>query len=192
MARSRLFRFNLLPPKSVSEIKQQVRRDDTALYSILLVFFAALIFGVLAGVNILIIQPRLDSSTLQMDSRLQRIETLKAIRALNGELVVKTQLLKSVLEQRIDPSEIFRVADALVQGQAYEVAEYGRDKDGKFVFTLILSNFNQVPGLIKQAKEIKDTSNVFVTQSQLNENDQVRVTLSLNINTISEAETNAQ
>ncbi len=180
------FRFNLLPPKPKEEVALEVEREDSITYAFVLIFIAAIIYLGLVLVGTLLTGPRLQAAQSAIDSRTAQVKSYAPIQALHGELYVKTQTLKPVLDLDIDSSEIFRVADALVAGStALQVSNYGREKTGVFVFQVVSPTFADVVALADKASKIDGVSDVFIRGIVLNSSrTSVTTTIALNINAI--------
>lgn len=157
------FKFNLLPPKSEQEVVLELERDDSLLYSMVLVFVAGLTFFGLTMVNLVLINPRVNQFEQAIASRDSQISTFASVRSRNGELYVKTRTLEPVLERRINTTEIFRVADAIAASSAGVAIEaYGRERSGEFIFDISTASFAEMSSLVDSIKSISGVSQVFV------------------------------
>jgi hypothetical protein len=164
------FKFNLLPPKSKTEVVLEVERDDSVLYSMLLVFVAGLAFFGVTMINTLFVVPRVKEFEKSVVNRQQQIALFNDIRTKNGELYVKTRTLSPVLDKRIDSSEIFRVADQIDLNTVVQVESYGREKSGLFIFQVSTRTIDQVTSVISDVNKITGVSEVFFRSSRYREN----------------------
>lgn len=165
--RKGLFKFNLLPPKSEKEVELEVERDDSILYSMILVFVGGLIFFGLTIANVLLVEPRVAQFEQAVTERNNLIEQFSSTIATNGELFVKVRTLQPVLEKKIDTSEIFRVANAITSiDPDVNIISYARERSGLFVFSFSSPTLNELGGLIEGIKDIQGTSQLFVRGSR--------------------------
>lgn len=185
MAKRRgLFNFNLLPPKSEQQIVIETERDDSAVYSMLLVFSAAMIYFILFMVNGFAIQPRLDQNNLAIAERETAISSYSRVKATNGELFIKGESLKLVLTKKVDAARIFSVGDAIVEGVAGSyVVEYGRERTGSFVYTILAPNFSDISLFGENVAEDEDVANYYVKESiLLADVNMIKIVISVDIN----------
>ncbi len=176
------FTFNLMPPVPKEEIELIEERDDSVLYSFLLIFFVAIVYLAVVLVQGLLISPRVINAQQAIIDREELIDSYQFAQTLNGELFAKTKSLKPVLDLQIDSSEIFRVGAALEVIPDFAIESYGREKTGSFVFKMVSPDFAEVESLLMEASEIEGISNIFVRSSVLDEsNSVVRTTLVLDI-----------
>lgn len=184
--KERLFRFNLLPKKNKVDIENEAERSDSVFYSILLVFFASLVFFAVNLFNLFILEPAVLTAQQGVEQREVGVESYEAIRADHGELFIKTKTLAPVLEKKVNTSEIFRVANQIASISAsLSISSYSREPSGLFVFDVESPSFQQVSLLITQAKEISGTSQLFVRSSiYQSSKGKVKTTLELNIDAV--------
>jgi len=190
--RDAAFKFNLLPPKSKEVVELELEREDSITYALVLIFIAALIYFGLVLLNSLLIDPRLQTAQTGLDERVTQRASFASTLALHGELYVKTQTLRPVLELDLNPAEIFRVADALVAGDPnLQIESYSREKGGTFVFQILAPTYADVVEIAQTASQIPGVSGVFVRGAVLNSSrTNVRTTIALNIDAIAEQQTN--
>jgi hypothetical protein len=90
------------------------------------------------------------------------------VKAAHGELFIKSKSLTPVLSKNIDPSEIFRVTQEMINSNpSLALESYAREKSGAFVFGVISRSFTEVADLVKNAKAISGVSDVFVRSASL-------------------------
>lgn len=183
MARSRLFKFNLLPRKSDAQEELEVDRDSSVIYAFVLVLLASIIYLCVILVQGLLTAPRVVASQEQLTTRDAQIASFNQTKQLYGELYIKLKSLKSVLEKDINPSEIFRVTDAIEQtNQNVRIESYNRERTGTFVFQIITSSYESASELLRNTKLIPGVSEVFLRDIALvRTNNTVKVTITLTI-----------
>lgn len=184
MARKRksksLFQFDLLPPKSQQQIAIERERDDSLVYSIVLVFFAILIYFVVTIVQASVVVPRLEAVEQAKLEREQEIASFTDVRSRNGELFIKTSTLDSVLEKDLAAQEIFRVADAIAGIDSnVGVISYAREQSGVFVFDFITNSLESVPLIVEEAKVVEGVSNVYLRNVEIQTNGRIRLAVEL-------------
>lgn len=183
MARRGLFNFNLLSPKTVQQIIIENERDDSALYSMLLVFSAAMIYFVLFMINGFVIESRLNQNNLAIGERETVITSFSRVKANNGELFIKSESLKLVLTKKIDPTKIFDVGDQIVAGvSGSSVVEYGRERTGSFLYTILTPNFTDAELFGANILESPEITDYYIRDSQLLEDvNLVKITIRISI-----------
>lgn len=179
----RYFKFNLLPGRPKEYVKLEEQRDNTTLYGFLMVAFASLIYLVVILVQLLLVQPQLDTATQNLAARQLVKQSYADVQALNGELFIKTKTLKPVLQQNLDTAEIFRVTEAIKGGRSDLIIEdYNREKTGTFVFTVVSPNISDVPSILATTQKITGISDVFIRNISVDSGNQLaHTTLALNI-----------
>lgn len=175
--------FNLLSPKSASQIAIEIERDNTALYSMLLLFGAALVYFVLFAIDAFFVQSSLRTAEANVAELTQVTSAYSAIRASYGELYVKSESLKPVLSKQIDADKIFSIGTQLTAGiSGASVIEYSRERSGDFVFVLSTSSFDDVADVVANVVDITGVSNFFVRQSTvIADTNAIRTVVSLTI-----------
>ncbi len=179
----RMFEFNLLPPKSQVQIQIERERDDSLIYSIVLVFFGLLVYFLLILADTQLIRPRVDVAKDARIERQNQIGNYDEVRALNGELFIKTTTLEAILERDLAAQEIFRVADEISGIDAnVGVISYAREQSGVFVFDFVTDSLDKVALLIEGAKDVEGVSDVYLRSVQvLDATGRIRVSTELNI-----------
>ena len=180
------FRFNLLPPKPKEEVELEVEREDSITYAFILIFVASIIYLGLVVLGSFVTEPRLKTALAAIDTRNQQISTYATAQSLHGELYVKTQTLKPLLDLDLIPSEIFRVANELVANDpTLQIQSYSREKTGAFVFQIVAPKFSDVTKIANKAAVIDGVSSVFIRAAVLNSaRTSVTTTIALNIDAL--------
>lgn len=181
--RNRMFEFNLLPPKSQVQIQIERERDDSLIYSIVLVFFGLLVYFLLILADSQLVNPRVTEIVSVRQERQQQVNTYDDVRTLNGELFIKTKTLEAILEKDLAAQEIFRVADEISEADSdIGVISYAREQSGVFVFDFLTNSLENVVVLIESAKAVDGVSDVYLRSIQVIEDTgRVRVSTELNI-----------
>lgn len=141
----RYFKFNLLPKRSKQEISLIKERDNSVFYSAVIVLFGSFLWLVSVLFLNLVMNPRLQVTINSVENLKLQINGFSNIRAKNGELVYKAQLLKPLLDRKIDTGLIFSIGDGMVENiPNAQVVNYGRETSGKFVFRLAGKTFSDI------------------------------------------------
>lgn len=161
---SKIFKFNLIPPKSKEEIKELVERDNTVLYSFLLIFFAAFVFFVLNLLDIILVQPSLQTTKTNIAGLNNQISSYSAIKATNGELFIKSQALDPLLEKDIKLTDLIAIADNIDSTFAgsVNVVNYKREVNGEFFLTLNISDFTKVAEIFNLLSNTQNVKGIFI------------------------------
>lgn len=186
MAQQKMFKFNLLPPKSTAEKHVEQERDNSILNALLLLFVGVGVYLLLLVIQAFALEPQLTSFNSSIATLQGTINQFATTQSLNGELYIKSKSLEPVVAKDIDVDKIFDVADQLVKNNHNVIVEsYGREKSGNFVFTLGCKSFEDIHNVITTAESLSGVSDVYVRSSILDSvNHLVITTLSLNINNL--------
>lgn len=161
---SKIFKFNLITPRSKEEISTLERRDNTLLYSFILIFASALIFFLLSLFQNLVVTPQVNSTQGQIDTLKAQIATYDAARKLRGELFVKALTLEPILAKDIKMTELLSLGDAItsqMQGGA-SVVDYARESTGEFVLTFVTGSFKDSLNLMSAMASQSQIQNIFL------------------------------
>src|SRR5471030_2851907 len=90
-------KFNLIPPKTKEENIIIEERDNSFLYSFILIFCAIVVFFFLTIAEILVLQPRIAEDKQNADDIANQIAAFNSLKLVHGELFVKSQALDSIL-----------------------------------------------------------------------------------------------
>lgn len=155
-----LFIFNLIPPISSSEVKVLEERDNSILYSLVLIFISTLIFVILNILLLVVIQGR--KSTIQ--SNITQLENTIAAEneplEKHGAIVIKSNLLSPVLQQDIKMSELLFYARQIAPNS--EITKYGRELSGMFRLEIQVNSLQEALDLVRRTKTIEGISNVSI------------------------------
>lgn len=166
LPRNNGFKFNLLPRLSAAELAIKRERDDSVLYATGIVLFAGIIWVVTLLVLNYLILPRVQQADGDITVVDSQISSFDDIRAKNGELIVKTQQLKPLLEKRVDTDVIFSVAEAIATNAgATGITSYRRDESGRFIFKIVAPDFEAVEQIMTNARNLPNVSNVELQSS---------------------------
>lgn len=155
-----LFTFNLIPPITSSEVKILEERDNSILYSFVLIFISMLVFVILNILLLVVIQGR--KSTIQNNiTLLERTltaesEPLKK----HGAIVVKSNFLSPILQQDIKMSELLTYARQIAPNS--EITKYGRELSGMFRLEIKVNNLTEALDLVRRTKTIESISHVSI------------------------------
>jgi len=179
--KSKLFKFNLIPPKSKEEIKQLEERDNTVLYSFLLIFFGAFVFFVLNLLNIALVEPSLQTTKTNIANLNTSISGYNSIKAKNGELFIKSRALDPLLTKDIKLTDLIAIAENIdtTFGGAANVTSYKRESTGEFFLNLNISDFSKVSQIVDLLKNTKNVKNIFIRRVGLDNIGSSVLTLSI-------------
>lgn len=160
----RIFKFNLIPPKTKEEIKELEERDNTVLYSFLLIFFGAFVFFALNFLDIILVQPSLQASKNSIATLNTQISSYDDIKKTNGELYTKSRALDPLLEKDIKLSDLVAIADNINNTfvNSANVVSYKRESSGQFSLTLDISNFSKVSEIVSLLSKTDNVKNIFI------------------------------
>lgn len=162
------FSFNLVPPKSKEEIVQLEERDNSILYSFLLVFFAMLIFFILSLVQTFVIDQRIKQNNTRIQEQEASFQAFDEIRRVNGELITKGELLEPVLERDIKLTELLDLGNNLViDNPGVVITTYSRESTGEFVLNMTVPSYEQTSDLLTYLNELESVENVFIRSINL-------------------------
>src|SRR5260221_116538 len=105
---TKLFKFNLIPPKSKEELNVLETRDNSILYSFLLVFFGMLVFFVLSLIQTFTTTPQVNKVDATLASQKAEIQAYDQVHEISVELFVKSQSLEPILQKDIKISEEYQ------------------------------------------------------------------------------------
>ncbi len=181
---SKLFKFNLIPPKSKEEIVIIQERDNSILYSFILIFFAVLIFFILSIIQTVFIKPRINKLKSDLSKQDSQIASFDTIRATNGELFVKAQALGPILETDFEAIKFLDTTSKIVASDPNsKIISYGRESTGKFALTIVTSNYDTAAKIIEEGNAVSGIEDIFLRQVSKEENT-VRLTISFTVNNV--------
>ncbi len=133
------FKFNLIPRKTEEMVLKEQQRDGYSVYYALLVLFGVLLWLGLMAVNTFVVDRSTDQWTQVTLDKQNRIDNeFYETRRIHGELVTKTESILPLLQNDIDPEEVFRVAEdvfPITEGNV-RIVGYGRNDDGSFTIRI--------------------------------------------------------
>lgn len=155
------FKFNLIPPLSKEEITVLEKRDNTLLYSFVLIFVGVLIYF---GANLFgsfVVQPRLNSVNTDLANTNVEISSFSRIKSINGELFLKTKSLEPILLNDIRISDLLREVDELLpDDNTYNIISYQRENLGTFVINVVSGDFEDAVKLLNLMKDDPSFDNI--------------------------------
>ncbi|MFS8130887.1 MAG: hypothetical protein ACMG57_02820 [Candidatus Dojkabacteria bacterium] len=163
-SKSRMFRFNLIPPKSKEEVAQLEERDNTVLYSFLLIFFAAFVFFALNLLDIIFVQPSLQAAKNNIATVNAQISSYDSVKAKNGELFIKSKALDPLLTKDIKLTDLIAIADNIdttFAGSA-NVTSYKREITGEFFLNLNVTDFSKVSEVVDLLAKTDSVEHIFI------------------------------
>lgn len=159
-----------------------IERDNTVLYSILLIMVSVIIFFILNILQMLFIDPRISKLENSIEKQNQNIQTFNSIKQSNGELFVKSEVLTPVLLKDIGINKFLDVANSLTQDSNAIPINYARESSGLFVISFFSDSYTQAGELITRAKSHEALTDVFVRQLIFDETElKIRTTIAFNI-----------
>ncbi len=184
MSKDSSFKFNLIPPKTKEELVKIKDRDNTSFYSFILVFTAIVIYFIFTLIQSGLISPRITKLDKDIQKQEDQITTFNSIKVINGELVVKSQVLSPILKRDIGTDLFLQKTESLTSNLAgVEILSYSRESSGDFVITVLSEDYNQVADLVQGANTDAELSDVFARQMGVDEvSNKVRATISFKIN----------
>jgi hypothetical protein len=161
--KEKLFDFNLLPEITEEEIKVLVERDNSLVYSFILVFGATFIFFILTLLEFIVIDGRTRViNTKIKDLQIQSVG-FNQVKLANGEYVRKANLLENALDKDIKISEFLNIANSIV-GESGTILSYERLPTGLFSITIITPTYESLVGIVSNAKTISNIDKIFISR----------------------------
>lgn len=154
------FKFNLIPPLSKEELKVLENRDNTLLYSFVLIFSGVLIFFAANLIESFIVQPQLNAANSDLNAANTEISSFNRIKAINGELFLKTKSLEPILLSDIRISDLLRAVDDLLPDNKYDILSYERENLNTFVINVVSDNFSDAVDLLDLMESNLEFENV--------------------------------
>ncbi|MEP7103468.1 MAG: hypothetical protein ABI721_02035 [Candidatus Dojkabacteria bacterium] len=184
--KTKIFKFNLIPPKTKEEIKQLEERDNTILYSVLLIFFGAFVYFALTMLDVVLVQPSLANTKTVIGTLNSQISTYNEIKQKNGELFIKSRALDPLLAKDIKLTDLIDIADKIesTYNGNVNVVTYKREITGEFVLTLTISDFSKISDLYQLLLATPNVKDIFVRSISIDSNDssKLSIVVAFNIN----------
>ncbi len=159
------YSFNLLTPPTEEEKVIAFEKDNTVFYSVVLIFIAFIIFIMFSIIHLIVVLPKKNETISRISKLDEQIRTFDEIKAQNGELYIKSQILEPILREDIKIAELLDIASRLVENiNTVEIKSYSRKSDGDFIVLLDMQSFLEINKVIENSKLIKEVQNVFVTR----------------------------
>ncbi|GAB4284879.1 MAG: hypothetical protein Kow0081_2340 [Candidatus Dojkabacteria bacterium] len=157
--RKEYFEFNLLPKVSKEEIEILNERDNTLLYSFILIFSAVVVYFVLTLLSSFVLSPRINTLERRVLNLDQRIDKYDEIRRVNGEIVRKSKLLEKTLEKDIELKNFFNISEQITSGVSNPTG-YKRNADGRFEIRFRVNSYNAIDSVFNTAKSLETIDEV--------------------------------
>jgi len=159
---SRIFSFNLIPPKTKEELVVLEERDNSILYSFLLVFFSMFIYFVLNMIQTFVVGQRIEETNTKIFQQESSFTAYDEIKRIKGELITKGQLLEPVLERDIKLTQLLDLGKQITQDNpTVSIITYSRESTGEFVLTFDLPDIPTASDLVNYLNEQEGLSGVF-------------------------------
>lgn len=180
---SRIFKFNLVPPKTKEELGFLEERDNSILYSFLLVFFSMFIYFVLNLIQTFVLDQRIAETNTQIMQQESSFTAYDEIKRIKGELITKGELLEPVLKKDIKLTELLDLGEEVkLDNPSVEVTTYSRESTGEFVLTFTLPDLSTASALVEYLRQKETLVNVFARTIQYSaDNTSVSATISFSL-----------
>lgn len=163
--------FNLVPPKSKQELLVYEERDNTFLYSLVLIIFSFVFFISLTFINEFFLINRIRENDSKVETIEFEIETFSSIRRKFGELIIKSQLLQPIVTQDIKIIELLNIGDQLVKNlQGVTIRSYSRNEAGDFIMTIEFSSIESIKSIFANASNVENITDIFVNSFSRSQN----------------------
>ena len=147
-----LFTFNLLPRATEEEIELIEERDNSLFYAVGVVLFSSIVWFVTAIFLAAVMIPLLSANQQALAEVKGKVSSYSFVKSRHGELVYKADLLKPLLERKIETDLIFLVGDELISDvDPANLISYEREQGGKFVFRIITAGYEAVEDIMDNA-----------------------------------------
>ncbi len=181
---TKLFKFNLIPPKSKEELNVLETRDNSILYSFLLVFFGMLVFFVLSLIQTFTTTPQVNKVDATLASQKAEIQAYDQVHEISGELFVKSQSLEPILQKDIKISEVLAASkEVLNKFPNSFVTTYSREATGEFVLDFVVNTPDESINLVKEMNTNNKFLNVFLRSLGHRADNLYTVTIAFILNT---------
>jgi hypothetical protein len=178
---SRIFKFNLIPPKTKEELFVLEERDNSILYSFLLVFFSVFIFFILTLIQTFVLDQRLQQTQQQIAQQEASFSAYDEIKRVRGELITKGELLEPVLKKDIKLTELLDLSSEVQAANSnVEILTYSRESTGDFILTFKVTDIESSFKLIEYLNNNEKLSNVFA-RNIVRTNNSITATISFSL-----------
>ena len=177
------FGFNLVPPKTKEELVVLEERDNSILYSFLLVFFSMFIYFVLNMIQTFVINQRIEQGNVQIIEQEASFSAYDEIKRVRGELITKGELLEQVLKKDIKLTEVLDLANQIsIDNPTVNVTTYSREATGEFVLTFSMPDIPTASTLVEYLNKNDKLLNVFARNVQyIQDESEVSATISFSL-----------
>lgn len=158
------FEFNLIPPKTQEEIIALVERDNTLLYSVILVVFGMILFFATTLIRIILVEPNLEIVKRNQVVVENQINEFNEIKKLNGELFIKARALDPILDKDVEVTKILEL-EANIKNQfpnLIEINDYSRESGGQFSISFVINDVNRIDEILEFLNSKENVEDVFV------------------------------
>lgn len=161
--KTRIFNFNLIPPKTQEELSVLVGRDNTTLYAFFLIFFGMLLYFSFSFAQSVLISPKIalaDTSISSLDAQIAGFDSIKRA---NGELLIKSQALEPILLNDIKITQLLSLsANILNNFPSATIVNYSREGTGEFVLTFRIDDYSKAGVLLDIISKESGVSGAFM------------------------------
>lgn len=173
-----LFKFNLIPPRTVKEVMVIEKRDNSMIYSFGLVFFGLFIFFCLTMIQFILIEPRISLLETRSKERDDTIASFTDEKLINGELFVKARSLSVILEKDIEIIKLLEKSSAIAGSiPSSKILTYEREPTGEFVVTILINDFSDTKALILKARELEGIENPSIKRISIDSDNKIKATI---------------
>lgn len=186
-----LFAFNLLPPKSKEEVKEEIKRKKTFAYSLTAPVLCIAISLILVLLNAIAAEP----TRASWDDAVQKVRKemadpnngLGLLKIINGELKLKTDFIAEPVQKNVNFDEIFKITETIFQNTSSQSipTSYGREDDGRFIVNAVSKSEGGPAEILKKFQsdpKIRDPRLSLV--SKLDDTSDYGFTISFEINSL--------
>src|SRR6185369_16651663 len=135
-------------------------RDESTVYSFILVFLGVLLYFFLSLLQIIFVKRAENAANTNLTNIKSEIDSFNEVRILNGELFTKSSALTPILEKDIQVKDFLAIA-ATVVGNS-EIIGYQRQNDGNFIVEVKLNAQSKIPNILANAEKQDRIQELFV------------------------------
>ncbi|MFW5702463.1 MAG: hypothetical protein ACOCXP_00670 [Candidatus Dojkabacteria bacterium] len=184
------FEFNLLPGKTLEELREKVKKGNQNFFAILTPMGLVALTFILFLVNQVVLAQNLSSWENTVSSLKQELANpdneLGALKVRNGELFTKTEFISDEVAANVDFNVIFDVTEtAFAVVRTAEPTSYGRENSGRFFVNGVSSNENDPSAILNGYEQQDGVEDVYLDRVNFNQqNNNYQFTISFVITTI--------
>jgi hypothetical protein len=152
---SKIFDFNLIPPKTVEEIQVLEERDNSIVYGFFLIFFVVLVYSILSLFQTLLVDVRVSNAEKSLASRIVLENGFSETKAEFGQLFLKSKALSDTLKKNIAIVNYIDAASDLSEiiPQSYISSYNWSQEKNEFVVTINVGDFSDAVTLLEKSSE---------------------------------------